>query len=73
MTEGLEKMFESRESRVERRRNPKSRRGISLTEVLIAMGIMTVGLLGVASVFPVGGWYMQRARFPIAVRRSRSW
>jgi hypothetical protein len=38
-----------------------SRRGISLTEVLIAMGILTVGLLGVASVFPVGGWYMQRA------------
>ena len=36
-------------------------RGISLTEVLIAMGILTVGLLGVASVFPVGGWYMQRA------------
>ncbi len=54
-------MFESRESRVERRRNPQSRRGISLTEVLIAMGIMTVGLLGVAAVFPVGGWYMQRA------------
>ena len=47
--------------RVESRRNPQSRRGISLTEVLIAMGIMTVGLLGVASVFPVGGWYMQRA------------
>ncbi len=37
------------------------RLGISLTEVLIAMGILTVGLLGVASVFPVGGWYMQRA------------
>jgi type II secretory pathway pseudopilin PulG len=35
--------------------------GISLTEVLIAMGIMTVGLLGVASVFPVGSWYMQKA------------
>ncbi len=25
------------------------------------MGIMTVGLLGVASVFPVGSWYMQKA------------
>src|SRR3954466_10976142 len=37
------------------------RLGISLTEVLIAMGILTVGLLGVASVFPVGGWYLQRA------------
>ena len=37
------------------------RLGISLTEVLIAMGIMTVGLLGVASVFPVGSWYMQKA------------
>ncbi|MFO0791320.1 MAG: hypothetical protein U0805_17815 [Pirellulales bacterium] len=29
--------------------------------MLIAMGIMTVGLLGVASVFPVGGWQMQKA------------
>jgi hypothetical protein len=37
-------------------------RGISLTEVLIAMGIMTVGLLGVASVFPVGTWYMEKAK-----------
>lgn len=42
--------------------SPHPRRsGISLTEVLIAMGILTIGLLGVASVFPVGGWYMQRA------------
>lgn len=37
------------------------RSAISLTEVLIAMGIMTVGLLGVASVFPVGSWYLQKA------------
>jgi hypothetical protein len=43
-------------------RNPKSkRRGLSLTEVLIAMGILTLGLLGVASVFPVGSFYMQKA------------
>jgi Tfp pilus assembly protein PilV len=43
-------------------RNPKScRSGISLTEVLIAMGILTLGLLGVAALFPVGGYYMQRA------------
>jgi len=48
-------------------RNPKSeirnfaeRRGISLTEVLIAMGILTVGLLGVAAIFPVAGFYMQK-------------
>jgi hypothetical protein len=27
--------------------------------VLIAMGLMTLGLLGVAAVFPVGGFYMQ--------------
>src|SRR4051812_24023556 len=54
-------MVESRELTVESRRGPQSRLGISLTEVLIAMGIMTIGLLGVASVFPVGGWYMQRA------------
>ncbi len=37
------------------------RLGLSLTEVLIAMGILTLGLLGVASVFPVGGYYMQQA------------
>ena len=37
------------------------RRGISLTEVLIAMGILTLGLLGVAAVFPVGSWNMQKA------------
>ncbi len=37
------------------------RPGLSLTEVLIAMGILTLGLLGVASVFPVGGYYMQQA------------
>jgi hypothetical protein len=28
--------------------------------VLIAMGILTVGLLGVAAIFPVAGFYMQR-------------
>lgn len=39
----------------------RPRNGISLTEVLIALGILTVGLLGVASVFPVGSWYMQKA------------
>src|SRR5436190_19524391 len=37
------------------------RRGLSLTEVLISMGILTLGLLGVASVFPVGSFYMQKA------------
>ena len=42
-------------------RNPKSRAAISLTEVLISMGILTLGLLGVASLFPVGGYYMQKA------------
>ncbi len=34
--------------------------GVTLTEVLIAMGILAIGLLGVASVFPVGGYYMQQ-------------
>jgi hypothetical protein len=38
-----------------------SRRGLNLTEVLIAMGILTLGLLGVAAIFPVGGYYMQQA------------
>jgi hypothetical protein len=37
------------------------RPGLSLTEVLISMGILTLGLLGVASVFPVGSLYMQKA------------
>jgi pilin/secretion family protein with methylation motif len=37
------------------------RRGLSLTEVLIAMGILTLGLLGVASIFPVAGFYMHKA------------
>src|SRR6478609_5521815 len=41
--------------------SPRLRRGLSLTEVLIAMGILTLGLLGVASVFPVGSYYMQKA------------
>lgn len=35
------------------------RSAFSLAEVLIAMGILTIGLLGVAAVFPVGGHYMQ--------------
>jgi hypothetical protein len=42
-------------------RNPKLRTALSLTEVLISMGILTLGLLGVASVFPVGSFYMQKA------------
>lgn len=42
-------------------RNRLRRSAISLTEVLIALGILTIGLLGVASVFPVGSWYMQKA------------
>lgn len=41
-------------------RNRAPRPGISLTEVLIAMGILTVGLLGVASIFPVASFYMQK-------------
>jgi hypothetical protein len=40
-------------------RRPRS--GLSLTEVLIAMGILTLGLLGVASIFPVAGFYMHKA------------
>src|SRR6476646_4223806 len=42
-------------------RTDSARRGLSLTEVLISMGILTLGLLGVASVFPVGSFYMQKA------------
>src|SRR4051812_11618774 len=42
-------------------RTDSARRGLSLTEVLISMGILTVGLLSVASIFPVGSFYMQKA------------
>jgi len=36
-------------------------RGMTLTEVLISMGLMTLGLLGVLSLFPVGSFYMAKA------------
>src|SRR5438477_669450 len=42
-------------------RHSTFRLGLSLTEVLIAMGILTIGLLSVASIFPVGSFYMQKA------------
>lgn len=35
------------------------RAGLTLVEVLLAMGLLTVGLLGVAAIFPVGGRYAQ--------------
>lgn len=44
------------------------RPGITLTEVLISMGILTLGLLGVAALIPVGGFYQQKAE--IADRAS---
>jgi Tfp pilus assembly protein PilV len=40
---------------------PRTRSAITLTEVLISMGILTLGLLGVAAVFPVGSFFMQKA------------
>lgn len=39
---------------------PFTPRGITLTEVLISMGVMTFGLLGVAALFPVGGHYLRQ-------------
>ena len=41
-------------------RNPKSeiRNGISLIEILISMFVLLFGLMGVASIFPVGSHYM---------------
>ncbi|MEQ8849124.1 hypothetical protein [Botrimarina sp.] len=35
------------------------RSALTLVEVLLAMGLLTLGLLGVASIFPVGGRYAQ--------------
>jgi Tfp pilus assembly protein PilV len=46
-------------------RNPQSaivsRQGLSLTEVLISLGLLTLGLLGVLSLFPVGSVYLAQA------------
>jgi Tfp pilus assembly protein PilV len=63
-------MVKSRESRVESRKRSAPVRfhsafriphsAITLTEVLISMGILTLGLLGVAAMFPVGSHYMQK-------------
>jgi len=39
---------------------PKDRCAITLVEVLISMGILTIGLLSVAALFPVGGYYMRK-------------
>src|SRR5262245_49081304 len=36
------------------------RSAITLTEVLISLGILAIGLLGVAALFPVGAYYMQK-------------
>jgi prepilin-type N-terminal cleavage/methylation domain-containing protein len=35
-------------------RNPKFRRGVTLTEVLIAMFVMALGLMGIMALFPLG-------------------
>ncbi|TWT73440.1 hypothetical protein Pla123a_37750 [Posidoniimonas polymericola] len=37
------------------------RRAITLIEVLISMGVLTLGILGVAALFPVGGHYARKA------------
>ena len=43
------------------RLRPPGRRGLSLLEVLISMGILAVGLLGVAAMLPAGRFEMQKA------------
>lgn len=40
--------------------SPGARRGVTLMEVLISMGILLVGLLGAAALFPVGSYFMQK-------------
>ena len=42
-------------------RNKSPRSAISLTEVIISIGIMALGLLGVAALFPVGGHYLRQS------------
>lgn len=39
---------------------PNPRSGVTLVEVLISMGILAIGLLGAASMFPVGSYFMQK-------------
>lgn len=41
-------------------RVPGDRCAITLVEVLISMGILAIGLLSVAALFPVGGYYMRK-------------
>jgi prepilin-type N-terminal cleavage/methylation domain-containing protein len=41
-------------------RIPRSNRGVTLVEVLISMGILAIGLLGAAAMFPVGSYFMQK-------------
>lgn len=40
----------------------KRRAGISLTEVLLSMFVLTVGVLGLAALIPVGGSYLRTAQ-----------
>ena len=46
------------------------RSAITLTEVLISLGILAIGLLGVAALFPVGAYTCRRAKFRTTARRS---
>jgi hypothetical protein len=41
--------------------NPKSRRGITLSEVLVAMFVLTIGLMGILALFPLGAAQMAQA------------
>ncbi len=45
-----------------RPRSPRRplRSGVTLTEVLISMAILAIGLFGAAAMFPVGGYFMQK-------------
>lgn len=40
--------------------SPAPRSGVTLAEVLISIGILAVGLLGAAAMFPVGSYFMQK-------------
>ena len=53
--------MENSECRIQNAEPRHRRRGISLMEVLISIGIVAVGLVSIAALIPVGGIQAQKA------------